>query len=88
MPIKYKLTVLGLVIAAVIAIFVFSDQALFTVTDDEREKAAEVTGNNDESEEVEQIADAQFRPAADPYTDLVSAYQSGKPIVLKFYARW
>ena len=86
MSLKYKLTVLALVIFAAAAVLVLTNQDILSSgTVDTEQIAASETGDD---LEVEAGADEEFKPANDPYQAYLDAGEAGRPAVIKFYARW
>ncbi len=83
----YKLTILAIVAMAVIVVLAITNQELFSSPGEERSNAVDIAVN-DEVTEVEERAELEFDPDADPYQSYLEARQAEKPIVLEFYARW
>jgi len=82
---KYKLTVLTLVIVAAVAVLILTNQDAASIDEAESgQVAAEDSRTN--GEEIEE--DGEFKPANDPYQAYLDAGEAGRPAVIKFYARW
>jgi thiol:disulfide interchange protein len=69
---KYKLFILAVVAAAILAVLFLPGSALFSGV---------------ETVSDETVPD-QFSPADEPYRMFIEARQAGKPVFLEFYARW
>ena len=87
MNLKYKLTVLAVIALAIITILLISNRVIFSPVP---ENQLEETGLNTDVNVTQnkETAGAEFAPTADPYEAFIEARRDGKPIVLKFYARW
>ena len=86
MPLKYKLTILALVVSLAAAVLILTNQD--TELTDEIEIEHMAIENNSTSQEEMADIDEEFKPAADPYQAYLDARDAGSPIVLEFYARW
>jgi len=83
---KYKAAVITVVVAALAAVFFLTNQ---DPAENGEVKAGQiaVNGNGYESE-LASLAGDEFNATLDPYQAYNDARKAGKPIVLKFYARW
>lgn len=86
MSLKYKLTVIALVIIAAAAVLIITNQDMLSSGAVETEQIA-VSETGDDLEDVPGV-DEEFKPANDPYQAYLDAGEAGRPAVIKFYARW
>jgi len=75
---RYKLIILTIIGAAVIAVLLLPSLDWFSAAGWEDSKTSESSIN----------AREEFTPAADPYMEYVQARVDEKPIVLEFYANY
>ncbi len=84
MNLKLKIAILAIVVAAAALVLYFpSIQGLLSSGEEvEEDMAAEEETINNETE------DAVFIPEDDPYMQVLGALEAGRPVLIKFYARW
>ncbi|MCJ7806804.1 MAG: hypothetical protein MUP57_04585 [Clostridia bacterium] len=87
LPNKYKLTILMIVGAVVLSIFLFANTDFLGMVGEEEADAVGWTETVDSEETVEN-AESKFMPTDDPFIAFRLARSDEVPIVLEFYARW
>lgn len=85
MSLKRKIAVIVIVLLAAGFVLVISNLNLPLRF---QEEPADLDDGVDTEITVDTTDETEFRPADDPYTTLVDAIEVGKPVLIKFYARW
>ena len=86
MSLKYKLTVVTLVISLAAAVLIITNQDPSFINETETEQIALGDSRTDREEVAGE--DGEFKPSNDPYQAYLDAGEAGRPAVIKFYARW